>query len=480
VTVDVVTGRAAFARHRWTQAYEHLSDASDARDLERLAIAAHMLGLGPESFRAWERAYAAAVDDGDSDTAIRCAGWLAIQLLLRGDQAKADGWLARGRRMIGDAGTDDPAHDVLQIPTILRSLFTGDGEAAIAMANRLLTSGRRSGDADLLALGLLASGQANMVLGDVERAMPPLDEAMLAVTSGDVSPMVAGIVYCAVIETCMEALDMRRAAQWTDALHRWCTAQPDMVSYRGQCLVHRSQVLQAHGAWDEAITEAEQACTHLAAPPHPALGLAWYQRGELLRMRGVGDDAELAYRAASEHGHEPAPGLALLRLAQGKLGAAVASIRRMVDESSGQARPVMLAACSEIMLASGDRRLRQRRGAARRGSTRQRDLDWYDAFSAYVRACAHRPYSKRTMRRFVAAETKPIADADLDGITIPTALLWGRHDRMAPLAIAEHAAARHGWPVHVVENVAHAPHIERPHAFVDALGVVLSTQTAPS
>jgi pimeloyl-ACP methyl ester carboxylesterase len=115
-----------------------------------------------------------------------------------------------------------------------------------------------------------------------------------------------------------------------------------------------------------------------------------------------------------------------------------------------------------------------------RDATRRRDPDWYDAFSAYVRACAHRPYSKRTMRRIVAAETKPIADADLDRITIPTALLWGRHDRMAPLAIAEHAAARHGWPVHVVEDVAHAPHIERPHAFVDALGVVLATQTAPS
>jgi tetratricopeptide (TPR) repeat protein len=356
VTGDVVTGRAAFARHRWTEAYEHLSDASEARDLERLAIASHMLGLGPESFRAWEQAYGAAVDAGDHDTAIRCAGWLATQLLLRGDHAKAEGWLARGRRTVGDAGSDDPAHDVLQIPTILRSLFAGDGEAAAALAARLVTSGRRSGDPDLLALGLLASGQANMVLGDVERAMPPLDEAMLAVTSGDVSPMVAGIVYCAVIETCMGALDMRRAAEWTDALHRWCMAQPDMVSYRGQCLVHRSQVLQAHGAWDEAISEAEQACIRLAAPPHPALGLAWYQRGELLRMRGVGDAAELAYRAASEHGYEPAPGLALLRLAQGKLGAAVAAIRRMVDESSGHARPVMLAACTEIMLASGDER----------------------------------------------------------------------------------------------------------------------------
>ena len=352
--MDDVTGRAEFADHRWTEAFGHLSAASEAHDLERLAISAHMLGLDAESVHAWERAYGRAIEGDDLDTAIRCAGWLAIQLLLRGDLARADGWVARGRRQIDDAGGDNPAHDILQIPAFLGVLVARDGAAAGALADRLLASGRRSGDPDLLALGLLASGQANMLIGDVERAMPSLDEAMLAVTSGEVSPMVAGIIYCAVIETCMDVLDLRRAAQWTDALHRWCAAQPDLVPYRGQCLVHRSQVLQAHGAWDDAAAEAEQACIHLATPPHPALGLAWYQRGELLRMRGFIDGAERAYRAAREHGHEPAPGLALLRLAQGKLVAAVAAIRRMVDESSGHARPVMLAACTEIMLASGD------------------------------------------------------------------------------------------------------------------------------
>jgi 2-hydroxymuconate-semialdehyde hydrolase len=115
-----------------------------------------------------------------------------------------------------------------------------------------------------------------------------------------------------------------------------------------------------------------------------------------------------------------------------------------------------------------------------RDATRRRDVDWYDAFSAYVRACARRPYTKRAMRRFVAAETKSIAAAELDRITVPTALLWGRHDRMAPLAIAEHASARHGWPLRVVDDVAHAPHIERPDAFVEALGALIAAQPAPS
>jgi ATP/maltotriose-dependent transcriptional regulator MalT len=164
-----------------------------------------------------------------------------------------------------------------------------------------------------------------------------------------------GIIYCAVIESCMDALDLRRAAEWTEALDHWCEAQPDLVPFRGQCLVHRAQILQAHGQWTVAVIEAGRAARRLVETAHPAAGLAFYQQGELHRLRGERTAADQAYRAANQHGREPAPGLALLRLQQGKLDAAVATIRRMVDESEGQlTRPTMLAASVEIMLAAGD------------------------------------------------------------------------------------------------------------------------------
>ena len=208
---------------------------------------------------------------------------------------------------------------------------------------------------DLLAFGRLSAAQAALVAGDVAQSMRMFDEVMLSVTMGDVSPIPAGIIYSAVVDGCVEACDLRRAAEWTEALRRWCDDQPDLVPYRGQCMVHRSQVLLAQGSWADAAAEAEQACRRLADPLHPALGLAHYQRGELCRLRGELDAAAEAYREASRCGHDPVPGFALLRLAEGDVDGAARAVRRMLDEHGpGPARSGLLAAAVEVRLAAGD------------------------------------------------------------------------------------------------------------------------------
>jgi DNA-binding NarL/FixJ family response regulator len=193
-------------------------------------------------------------------------------------------------------------------------------------------------------------------LGESAAGVAMLDDAMLSVTTGEVSPIVAGIVYCAVIETCHALYDLRRAREWTAALDAWCRAQPDLVPFRGQCLTHRAEIMKLHGLWADALEEVQRACERLLEPPpHPAIADALYQKAELHRLRGEFREAEDAYRATSQWGREPQPGLAQLRLAQGQPAAAEAAIRRVIAENRDLVeRARLLAVFVEIMLAVDD------------------------------------------------------------------------------------------------------------------------------
>jgi DNA-binding CsgD family transcriptional regulator len=357
VTSAIRRGREAFDRQAWAEAHALFAACADPEpgDLERLAVAAHLLGRDDESARAWELAHLARAGEGDHAGAARCAAWLGMALLLRGEVARASGWLARAERSATRAGRECAARGFLLVPTFLDAIGRGDTERAAELAGEIIAIAQRCGDPDLLALGTLSRGEALLAAGQIGDGTRLLDEVMVSVTTGEVSPIPAGIVYCAVIEACVDVFDLRRATEWTEALRAWCERQPDLVPYRGQCLVHRSQVLLANGAWAEAMAEAEHARTRLSDPAHPALGAALYQLGELHRLRGELVDAERAYRAAGELGREPVPGLALLRLAQGKVDAASAATRRAVDERRGEpGRPALLAAAVEILLAAGD------------------------------------------------------------------------------------------------------------------------------
>jgi len=179
---------------------------------------------------------------------------------------------------------------------------------------------------------------------------------MVAVTAGEVSTITAGIIYCSVISVCSDLSDLGRAREWTQALTRWCAAQPDMVPYHGVCLVHRAEIISLQGVWPDALKKALLACERLSEPPgQPAFGAALYQVGELHRLRGDLEKAEETYRKAAESGRSPYPGLALLRLAQGRRDDATAAICRVLQEARDRrGRSKMLGAAVEIMLAGGD------------------------------------------------------------------------------------------------------------------------------
>jgi ATP/maltotriose-dependent transcriptional regulator MalT len=352
-------GRQAFEERSWAVAHDMLARTGagqplDAEDLERLAVAAYFVGHDDECEHAWERAHQVWMRLGDVDRAARCAFWLGLGLAIRGENARSGGWFARANRVIADAGTEVAACGYLLVPDAMECLAMGNTETCDALYQQVTELGERFGDPDLVAMGRLGQGEAAIAAGDTRSGLALLDEVMVAATTGEVSPLMTGILYCAVIEACMHAFDLRRAAEWTDALGNWCDEE-DIVPFRGQCLVHRSQVLQAHGEWATALTEAMNAQGLLARSDHIAVGAACCQQGDLHRLRGEHDDAERAYAEASRHGHETVPGLALLRLEQGSVDAAAAAIRRMIEEPQPPAQRVaVLAAFVDIMLATGD------------------------------------------------------------------------------------------------------------------------------
>jgi DNA-binding NarL/FixJ family response regulator len=354
-------GRAAFDAEAWSDAYAHLAAADreaplDPDDLERLGIAARLTGRGAESLEYLERLHHARLAAGEAELAVRAAVWLAVRFLFEGETARSSGWIARAERLVDGAGGDTVEQGYLLFPQALRAIREDDAATAHRLFSEMAGTGERFGDPELTLFGRLGEGRSLVRLGEVSRGMALLDEVMVGVTTGEAPPVAVGDIYCSVIDACDEAFDVRRAQEWTSALARWTEAQPQTSPYRGSCLIRRAEVLLLHGEWSGAAGELERACDCLAGPPlHQAIGAAWYRLAELHRLRGDDEAAEELYRRGSRLGRDPHPGLALLRLAQGRVDVAAAAIRRVVAEARNpRMRAADLAACVEIMLAAND------------------------------------------------------------------------------------------------------------------------------
>lgn len=358
VVEELLRAREAFDRRDWVAAYEGLSaggtDALLAADFADLATAAFLLGRHNDCIQALQRAYQAHLDAGDQPAAVRSAFWLAMALMDRGERAVAGGWISRAERLLEGFEQDTVEHGYVLFFRMLGHILGGDPVAGLDEAVTLTSYGRRFGDGDLLAAGLMAQGRCLLYLGRVPEGVRLLDEAMVGVTTGEVSPIFAGHTYCSLIEACQEISDFDRVAQWTTALTTWCGAQVGLVPFTGQCAVHRGQVMRVSGAYEQAIAEFDGAAARYVAAGTPAAaGLAFAEKGELLRIRGEYDAAEEAFEQAVGLGHDPQPAQALLSLARGRTEAACAAVRRLLGEPRDPIhRSQLLPGAIEVLLAA--------------------------------------------------------------------------------------------------------------------------------
>ena len=246
-------GRELYGRRAWADAYQALSLADrtaplGGEDLELLAMSAYLIGRDEDYLAPLERAHHARLDAGERLHAVRCAFWLGLRLLCRGETGRATGWLGRARRLLEREQRECAERGYLLLPVVEQQLAAGDLEAAFATALEAAEIAERCADADLIACTRHQQGRIRILQGQVEKGVALLDEVMIAVTAGELSPLMTGLMYCSVIQACQEVYAFDRAREWTAALAEWCEAQPEMVAFSGVCRVHRAEIMQRRGA----------------------------------------------------------------------------------------------------------------------------------------------------------------------------------------------------------------------------------------
>jgi len=351
--------RAAAGRQAWRRAYEAYSglDPADellASDLEGWGEAAWWTGKLDEAIALRERAYAAFTAAGDMLGAGRMALTLTWDSEAKGAFAAAGGWLASAERLLADL-PESPEHGRLLMIHALTALFAeGDLEKALTLFDDAYALAQRVGDRDVQMLSLSGKGRAYIKAGDIEKGFALLDEATASASCGDLRPHSAGLVYCITISSCQDLGDYRRAAEWTEAANKWCD-RLDVTGFPGACRIHRAEVMRLRGDWPAAEAQAIAACEELHDFDRSITASGHYEIGEIRRRRGDFEAAEEAYRTSDGLGRNPEPGLALLRLAEGKVDAAAAAMaRNLAEVEDPLSRLRRLPAQVEIAVAADD------------------------------------------------------------------------------------------------------------------------------
>jgi DNA-binding CsgD family transcriptional regulator/tetratricopeptide (TPR) repeat protein len=351
--------RELYAARVWRDAVDLLARLDqqsplELADLWRLAFAAALCGSETESSAAFERIYHAQIDTQPQD-AFRAAFWLGFRLIHTPEHSRGKGWLVRAERCVARLPQPCVESGYLALPQAREHFLAGRYVEALELATRAAELGSSLGDHDLGTFARNLQARVLLRQGARDAGLELLDEVMLAVTAGELAPNITGLIYCSAIESGQAVFALDRVREWTESLRSWCDAQPQLRAFSGACMVSRAEILEVAGKWSEALEEARRAAIELGVAYGPgAAGEALYRQAELHRLRGELADAEARYRDASETGRDPQPGLALMRLAQGRSEVAVQALRRALSAAAlPLARVKLLPALVDSLLAAG-------------------------------------------------------------------------------------------------------------------------------
>lgn len=352
--------RGALARHDWQTAFdsarrmaaESPEVEAEAADVE--AEAAWWLGRLQDCTDARERAHRLFVELGEHRRAGQCAVWLYEHYTFAIRPAIAGAWLRRARQALQD---DPECAEYGGLVLREAEVAHGGGELdrAASLATQVIELGRRLKAPNLEAEALQTLGRVLIDQGRIDEGLQRLDDAMLFAAEGRLGPYSTGKVYCSLIAACEDVGDFDRAGEWTESTLKWAEDNHPFAIFPGICRVHRAVVLKRRGSLAEAEREAARACEELGDRHVGNTAAAYAEVGDIRRRLGDLEEAEAAFAKAQELCGRPCGGLALLRLAQGRVDAAMATIADCLRGTTNPlGRSALLPMFVHVAIAAGD------------------------------------------------------------------------------------------------------------------------------
>jgi tetratricopeptide (TPR) repeat protein len=325
--------QAALEAGDFAQAQELLAKLQGPVSAERLdlhARAAYGAGDLEATLTAYEQLHRLHLDAGRPHDAALSAVMVGMYLMMdTGLMATVRAWLSRAERLVADV-PNSPVWAWLSAVRTYERFMCGDMIGAGHWAQRALDGGNRHRILPPAIIGRVALARVRIHEGLLDEGLRMLDDVAVELTTGNLDPLTTGQMWCELICAMQWVGQHDRAEEWTESMERWRKGAA-FGGLNGRCRVHRAEILRMRGPCDAAEQEALLACEELRPWMRREFGWPLTELGNVRLRKGDFAGAEEAFLAAHQNAWSPEPGLALLRLAQGRIDEAFSLITNALE-----------------------------------------------------------------------------------------------------------------------------------------------------